>query len=66
MLNDIIIYFEGIPSSIRSIILISGLAFFLILESGIPLFRFKYNKVKHAALNIFFTSTTLIINLLGA
>ena len=66
MLNDIIIYFEGIPSSIRSIILISGLAFFLLLESGIPLFRFKYNKVKHAALNIFFTSTTLIINLLGA
>ena len=66
MLNDIIIYFEGIPSSIRSIILVSGLAFFLLLESGLPLIRFKYNKLKHAALNIFFTSTTLIINLLGA
>ena len=66
MLNDIIIYFDGIPSSIRSIILVSGLAFFLLLESGVPLIRFKYNKLKHAALNVFFTSTTLIINLLGA
>ena len=66
MLNDIIIYFDGIPSIIRSIFLIVGLAFFLILEAGIPLIRFKYNKLKHAAINIFFTLTTLIINLLGS
>ena len=66
MLNDIIIYFDGIPSSIRSIFLISGLAFFLILERGLPLVSFKYNKLKHAAINIFFTLSTLIINLLGA
>jgi len=66
MLNDIIIYFDGIPSSIRSIFLILGLSFFLVLEAGIPLVRFKYNKLKHAAINIFFTLTTLIINLLGA
>jgi sterol desaturase/sphingolipid hydroxylase (fatty acid hydroxylase superfamily) len=46
--------------------LISGLAFFLILEGGLPLVSFKYNKLKHAAINIFFTLTTLIINLLGA
>ena len=46
--------------------MISGLAFFLILERGLPFGSFKYNKLQHAAINIFFTLTTLIINLLGA
>ncbi len=55
-------YFETIPSEHRSLILIGGLAFFWILESGIPLFKFKYKKWKHAVPNIFFTLTTVIIN----
>ena len=65
-MNNLIQYFEGIPTSARTIFLVSGLVFFLALESGIPLFRFHYNKVKHGFLNIFFTITTLVVNLLGA
>ena len=55
-------YFETIPSSHRSLILISGLSFFWILENNISLFHFKYNKWKHATPNLFFTLTTVIIN----
>lgn len=55
-------YFETIPSSHRSVILIGGLTFFWILEGAAPLFKFEYNKWKHAWPNIFFTLTTIIIN----
>lgn len=55
-------YFETIPSSHRSIILVGGITFFWLLESAVPLFQFKYNKWKHALPNLFFTATTVIIN----
>ena len=58
----IINYFETIPSLHRSIILVGGLTFFWLLEGAVPLFKFKYNKWKHAWPNIFFTLTTIIIN----
>ncbi|MCA0132846.1 sterol desaturase family protein [Winogradskyella alexanderae] len=61
-METIIDYFETIPSSHRSIILVGGLAFFWILESGVPLFKFRYKKWKHAIPNLFFTLTTVIIN----
>jgi len=61
-LETIINYFETIPSSHRSIILVGGLAFFWILESGVPLFKFRYRKWQHAIPNLFFTLTTVIIN----
>ncbi|WP_411893751.1 sterol desaturase family protein [Winogradskyella sp. A2] len=61
-METIINYFETIPSSHRSIILVGGLAFFWILESGVPLFKFKYKKWQHAVPNLFFTLTTIIIN----
>jgi sterol desaturase/sphingolipid hydroxylase (fatty acid hydroxylase superfamily) len=61
-LETIINYFETIPSKHRSIILVGGLALFWIIESGLPLFKFKYNKWKHALPNLFFTLTTVIIN----
>ena len=32
------------------------------LEGSIPLFRFSYNKLKHAIPNFFFTFTTILIN----
>ena len=32
------------------------------LEGSIPLFRFNYNKLKHAIPNFFFTITTIVIN----
>ena len=47
-------YFETIPSSHRSLILVGGLTLFWLIEGGIPLFNFKYNKWKHALPNLFF------------
>ncbi|MEN8776311.1 MAG: sterol desaturase family protein [Polaribacter sp.] len=55
-------YFETIPSSHRSIILVGGLTFFWMLEGAIPLFKFNYKKWQHAIPNLFFTSTTVVIN----
>ncbi|NJB72678.1 sterol desaturase/sphingolipid hydroxylase (fatty acid hydroxylase superfamily) [Saonia flava] len=61
-MEELIKYFENIPSAHRSLILIGGLTFFWLLEGGIPLFKFKYKKWKHALPNIFFTLTTILIN----
>lgn len=61
-MESLLNYFETIPSLHRSIILVGGLTFFWLLEGGLPLFKFKYNKWKHAVPNIFFTITTIIIN----
>jgi sterol desaturase/sphingolipid hydroxylase (fatty acid hydroxylase superfamily) len=55
-------FFQHIQSWQRSLIIISGLIFFWIIEGVIPMFRFSYNKYKHAGLNLFFTFTTVIIN----
>ncbi|MDP6034287.1 MAG: sterol desaturase family protein [Candidatus Marinimicrobia bacterium] len=65
-MENIIQFFETIPASTRSIYLVSGFVFFLIVEMGIPHFRFEYNKLKHILLNLFFTLTTLVINFAGA
>ena len=62
MIEAIKTYFETIPSLHRALILAGGISFFWIIESAVPLFQFKYNKTKHAALNIFFTFTTIAIN----
>ena len=62
MLESIKHYFETIPSAHRALILAGGICFFWIVETAIPLFKFNYNKGRHAALNIFFTFTTIIIN----
>jgi sterol desaturase/sphingolipid hydroxylase (fatty acid hydroxylase superfamily) len=61
-MNNLIQYFETIPSLHRSLILAGGIAFFWLLETGFPLFRFSYKKWKHAAINFFFTLTTIAIN----
>jgi len=61
-MESIYTYFETIPSSHRSLILVSGIAFFWILEYIIPLFQLKYRKLKHAWINIFFTLTTILVN----
>lgn len=61
-MKQIIDYFTTIPSSHRSIILIGGIAFFWMVEYAVPLFQFKYNKIKHAGINIFFTITSIIVN----
>lgn len=62
MITEIVRYFETIPSTHRSLILIGGITLFWIIESGIPLFRLQYHKWQHAFLNFFFTLTTILIN----
>lgn len=62
MLETLLNYFETIPSSHRSIILVGGLTIFWLLEGAMPLFKFKYQKWQHAIPNLFFTLTTIIIN----
>lgn len=61
-MESIITYFENIPSSHRSLLLVLGISFFWILEGAVPLFRFKYRKWRHALPNFFFTLTTIVIN----
>src|SRR5688572_4934958 len=66
MLEDLVQYFENIPNAHRTIIIVSGLLFFWILEGAIPLFKFQYHKLKHAGTNLLFTVTTIVVNLLFA
>ena len=61
-MEPIMVYFESIPSRDRSILLAVGIAFFWLMETAFPLFRFSYRKWKHAGINIFFTLTTIIVN----
>ena len=61
-MQQLVDYFATIPSSHRSIILIGGIAFFWMAEYAVPLFNFKYSKVKHAGINVFFTITSIIVN----
>ena len=61
-METIFTYFETIPSSHRSLILVGGITFFWLLEGALPLFNFGYKKWKHAWPNLFFTATTVIIN----
>jgi sterol desaturase/sphingolipid hydroxylase (fatty acid hydroxylase superfamily) len=62
-MQNIINYFETIPSLHRTLLLVGGITFFWIIENAAPLYQFKYNKWKHAGTNIFFTITTAIVNL---
>jgi sterol desaturase/sphingolipid hydroxylase (fatty acid hydroxylase superfamily) len=61
-MESILNYFETIPSLHRSLILVSGLTLFWLLEGTLPLFNFNYKKWKHAVPNLFFTLTTIIVN----
>ncbi len=61
-METLITYFESIPSLHRGLILAGGIAFFWLIESAAPFFKFEYNKWHHAGINIFFTLTTIVIN----
>lgn len=61
-MENLLNYFESIPSLHRSLILVGGISFFWLLEGAVPLFNFKYRKWKHALPNLFFTLTTIIVN----
>ena len=61
-MERIINYFETIPTLHRSLLLVGGITLFWLLESGLPLFKFKYKKWQHAIPNFFFTLTTIVVN----
>lgn len=65
-MNEIVSYFSTIPSSHRSLILVSGITIFWLIENAFPLFNFTYKKWHHAGINISLTLTTIIINFLLA
>ncbi len=54
-------FFTDVPTWFRSLILVGGIVLFWIAEGLLPLFRFQYQKFKHASINLFFTLTTAII-----
>ena len=62
-MNELINYFENIPTIHRSILIVGGITIFWFLEGLFPLFRFNYKKWQHAIPNFFFTLTTIVINL---
>jgi sterol desaturase/sphingolipid hydroxylase (fatty acid hydroxylase superfamily) len=66
MIEQIIGFFEDIPSWVRTLILAGGLMFFWILEGVMPILRMEYQKVRHLGVNLFFTGTTLVVNFLFA
>jgi sterol desaturase/sphingolipid hydroxylase (fatty acid hydroxylase superfamily) len=61
-MEKIIHFFQHIQSWQRTLLVVGGLIIFWVIEGIIPLFSFKYNKTKHAGLNLFFTLTTIIVN----
>jgi len=65
-MGQIIDFFQHIESWQRTLLVAGGIVFFWIIESFIPLFNFKYRKIQHAGLNIFFTITTVVVNFLFA
>ncbi len=65
-MQNIVNYFETISSLHRSLILFGGMLFFYIVEYAVPLFTFKYNKPRHAGINLLFTFTTIVVNFLLA
>lgn len=56
-------FFEHIPSSYRTAILVAGLLILWVIEGAIPRLKFSGNKYRHAGTNLFFTLTTAIVNL---
>ncbi|HLK26997.1 MAG TPA: sterol desaturase family protein [Puia sp.] len=65
-MEKLVHFFEHIQSWQRSLIIAGGLVFFWIIEGIIPLFRFNYDRYRHGGLNLFFTLTTIIVNVIFA
>lgn len=61
-MEKLVAYFETIPSSHRSLLLVGGVTFFWMIENAYPLFHFSYHKIRHAGINIVFTLTTILVN----
>lgn len=57
-------YWAHIPPAHRVLILMGGMVFFWLLEGYYPLFKFSFNRLKHAGVNLVFLATTLVLNLI--
>ncbi|MCB0649268.1 MAG: sterol desaturase family protein [Saprospiraceae bacterium] len=62
-MERLIAYFSDMPSLHRLLILVGGLTLFSLLETAQPLFDLNYKRLRHALPNLFFTLTTIIVNL---
>lgn len=65
-MNEILNYFENIPTFHRILLFVGGISLFWFIEGFYPLVHFSYKKWKHAIPNLFFTLTIIIINFLLA
>jgi sterol desaturase/sphingolipid hydroxylase (fatty acid hydroxylase superfamily) len=61
MIESLVGFFEDVPTTFRATVLIGGIFIFWVMEGVIPLFQFRYNKYRHAGINLLFTSFTAII-----
>ena len=61
-MENLIQYFESIPSLHRSIILVGGITLFWLIEGLVPTRRLSYKKWRHALPNFFFTITSILVN----
>ena len=63
-MDSFIQYWEHISSAHRVLILMGGMIFFWLLEGYYPLFRFSFQRYKHAGVNLVFLTCTLILNVI--
>lgn len=61
-MENLIQYFENIPSLHRSIILVGGITLFWLIEGLVPTRKLTYKKWRHALPNFFFTATSVLVN----
>jgi sterol desaturase/sphingolipid hydroxylase (fatty acid hydroxylase superfamily) len=61
-METLVDYFTHMPTLHRTLFLAGGLTLFWLIESAAPLFTFRYDKWRHAGVNIFFTLTTIVVN----
>ena len=61
-MENLIQYFENIPSLHRSIILVGGITLFWLIEGLVPTRKLTYKKWRHALPNFFFTATSILVN----
>jgi len=62
-METLVNYFTDMPTPHRSLVIVGGLAIFLLIENWAPFFTARYHKWKHAGINVFFTVTTIVVNL---
>ena len=60
-MDSVVQFFETMPSSYRSVLLVGGLVSFWVLEGAVPLFPNTYRRMHHAALNVLLTFFQLVI-----